>query len=93
MCCVVLLKVMDGLECARQIRGRELTSPSPHFSPFIIAHSADTTPEAQQRCIHAGCNLFLVKPVVIENLVACLQAAYQHQLQQKERQTIRHQQV
>jgi CheY-like chemotaxis protein len=64
---------MDGLECTRLVRTRQ---PPNVRSPFIIAHSADTTPDAQQQCRLAGCNTFLPKPVQLDSLVRILHDAY-----------------
>ncbi len=47
---------MDGLDATRELRSRGFQVP-------IVAMTANTEPEARRRCIDAGCNDFLTKPV------------------------------
>jgi signal transduction histidine kinase/ActR/RegA family two-component response regulator len=67
---VVLMDVqmpeLDGLETTRRIR-RELTR-----QPYIIALTAAAFPEDRTRCLEAGMNDYLVKPVDVEGLVNAL---------------------
>lgn len=55
---------MDGLECARQIRagggGRD--------KPVIIAMTASAMKGDRERCLEAGMNDILIKPVLIQSL-------------------------
>lgn len=81
ICMDVCLPVMDGLECTRRLRARQLRP-----SPVVIAHSADTTPEAQQRCKAAGMDSFLAKPIQLDELITQLRAAYAAMQKQKQKQ-------
>ena len=70
---VVLMDVqmpeLDGLETTRQIR-RELP-----YQPYIIALTAAAFPEDRTRCLEAGMNDYLAKPVDVEGLVNALRKA------------------
>jgi CheY-like chemotaxis protein len=69
------MDVMDGMECTRVIRAQQL----PHrVRPFIIAQTANVTEEYRRACLDAGMDLFTVKPVHVEELVACLKKAHAH---------------
>ena len=50
---------MDGVTTVRQIRG----SGKSHSSTPIIAVTADSAPETNVRCMAAGVDVFLTKPV------------------------------
>ena len=56
---------MDGYDTTRYLREHELKTP-------IIAMTADTLSSNRQKCLAAGMNDYLTKPVVIDKLVACL---------------------
>jgi len=67
------MDVMDGMECTRCIRAQQL----PHRArPFIIAQTANVTEEYRRMCLDIGMDMFTCKPVNVEELVACLQAAH-----------------
>ena len=67
------MDVMDGLECTRVIRSQQL----PHRTrPFVIAQTANAAGEYRTKCLEAGMDLFMAKPVVVEALIAALQAAH-----------------
>ncbi len=56
------MPLMDGFEATLQLRRRlHLTTP-------VIALSANTEPENQRRCLNAGMNAFLSKPVSLQKL-------------------------
>ncbi len=59
---------MDGYEVARRLR-RESGSTN----PAIIAVTADVTAEARRRCLDAGMDDYLSKPVLIAQLAATLE--------------------
>ena len=68
------MPVMSGTTAARRMYAG---CPSdPRAAPYIIAHSADSAPEAQVECLAAHCHCFLPKPFVLEQLVAHLEAAF-----------------
>lgn len=55
---------MNGLEATRAIR----TELNPVHQPWIIAVTASALPEDRQKCIGAGMNDYLTKPLKIEAL-------------------------
>jgi two-component system sensor histidine kinase/response regulator len=60
---------MDGLEATRQIR-RDVPVAR---QPYIIALTADVMEGFQQRCLDAGMDAYISKPVRIDELAATLQ--------------------
>jgi len=64
------MPVMDGFEAARGIR--ELDDPVRAGVP-IVALTADVVAETRERCLQAGIQDFLTKPVDTTELAACLQ--------------------
>lgn len=68
MDCVMLQ--MDGYQTTRQIREQFTDTKS---EPIIIAMTANALPEERQKCIQAGMNDYLVKPVEITVLRQMLQ--------------------
>ncbi len=63
----LMMPVMDGYEAMREIRGQAAFRQLP-----IIALTARTMPEEQERCMEAGANDYLAKPVDIERLLTLL---------------------
>ncbi|MAE70837.1 MAG: hypothetical protein CME06_10250 [Gemmatimonadetes bacterium] len=63
----VMMPVMDGYEAMRRIRAQERFGALP-----IVALTAKTMLGERERCIEAGANDYLAKPVRIEVLVALL---------------------
>ncbi len=64
----IVMPIMDGLEATRQIR------QLPSFKDVvIIAISASALKHDRKKCIEAGCNGFIAKPVYIEALLEQLQ--------------------
>ncbi len=58
---------MDGLEATRQIRGAERERggrPAP-----IVAVTGHALPEYRDRCLEAGCDTYLVKPIRMQPLL------------------------
>jgi CheY-like chemotaxis protein len=64
----VQMPVMDGLEATRAIRRAQ-----PLHGPYIVAMTADVMPGDRERCIAAGMDDYMPKPVRIEALEAILQ--------------------
>jgi signal transduction histidine kinase/ActR/RegA family two-component response regulator len=60
---------MDGIECARRLRAEKSTV-------HVIALTADALSDAQGRCLEAGMNDYITKPIVRENLERALRRAY-----------------
>jgi signal transduction histidine kinase/CheY-like chemotaxis protein len=54
---------MDGLETTRKLRKNHKASDLP-----IVALTANTLPGEQERCLEAGMNFYLSKPIEIEKL-------------------------
>jgi CheY-like chemotaxis protein len=63
----IMMPIMDGYQAMREIRTRDGWREIP-----IIALTARAMPEEQERCIEAGANDYLVKPVDIERLLTLL---------------------
>ncbi len=68
------LPVVDGLEATRKLRLREQASDSDHRT-YVIAMTADAVPGAREKCITAGMNDYLSKPIRPEELQAVLRRA------------------
>lgn len=59
------MPVMDGLEATRNIKLIEKTLPK---SPIIIAMTANALPGDRERCIEAGMDDFVSKPITVESV-------------------------
>jgi CheY-like chemotaxis protein len=62
---------MDGLEATRRIRAM----PGPESRLSIVAMTADAMPEDVARCLEAGMNAHLAKPINQAGLVAAVNRA------------------
>lgn len=65
----VIMKDLDGAETAKAIR--ELNIPQAETIP-IIALTASTDEEDVRRCLDAGMNSYLVKPISVKNITKAL---------------------
>jgi CheY-like chemotaxis protein/signal transduction histidine kinase len=63
----IMMPIMDGYQAMREIRANPAWRKLP-----IIALTARAMPEEQERCIDAGANDYLVKPVDIERMLTLL---------------------
>lgn len=63
----IMMPIMDGYQAMREIRACSAWQQLP-----IIALTARAMPEEQERCIAAGANDYMVKPVDIERLLTLL---------------------
>jgi CheY-like chemotaxis protein len=63
----IMMPEMDGLEATRAIRSRLEWSKLP-----IIALTAKTMPDDQRRCLEAGANDFIAKPLDVDVLLSLL---------------------
>jgi CheY-like chemotaxis protein len=61
----VMMPVMDGLTAIREIRKNSEWKKLP-----IIALTAKAMPDDQQRCIDAGANDYMAKPLDVEKLLS-----------------------
>lgn len=64
----IMMPIMDGYETIEKIR----TSTSHYKNIPIIALTAHATSEDKEKCLSAGANGFLAKPVITENLMKIL---------------------
>ena len=64
----VMMPGMDGYETTRRIRA------DPRFNDLaVIAVTAKAMPEDFQKCIDAGCNEYLAKPIDTKRVLAAVQ--------------------
>lgn len=72
----VMMPVMDGLEATRRIRAA--TRPD-EVRPAIVALTANALDGDRQRCLDAGCDDYLSKPVAPAELAATIERAIREQ--------------
>ena len=80
---VILMDVnmdgMDGIECTKQLRTRATGK-----RVFIIAQTANANTESKHKCIDAGMDSFIAKPVILEELARQLKLA-RHTLDKRDK--------
>jgi len=69
----IQMPLLDGFETARRIRKREAESPAKHRS-YLIALTAFTLPGDREKCLAAGMDNFVGKPIRPENLEAAIES-------------------
>jgi CheY-like chemotaxis protein len=67
----VQMPEMDGLEATREIVSRIPAAQR----PWIVAMTANAMDSDRQRCMEAGMNAYIAKPIQVEELVAAVLAA------------------
>jgi CheY-like chemotaxis protein len=66
---------MDGFELTARIRGQEAQSyQAPAHQPIIIAVTAWAMTGMKERCLEAGMDGYLSKPVIREELTATIES-------------------
>ena len=66
----VQMPEMDGLEATREIVARVPQAQR----PWIVAMTANAMDSDRQRCMEAGMNAYIAKPIDVEELVAAVLA-------------------
>ncbi len=67
------MPVLDGFEATREIRRRQEISRFIGHNPVVIAMTANAMKEDREKCLNAGMDDYLSKPVSKEKLVSVLQ--------------------
>ena len=70
------MPVMDGYQMSRELRQQEQTQQKPRTP--VVALTAAALKGESERCLAAGMDDYLMKPVSISQLVACLQKWLPH---------------
>lgn len=68
----VQMPIMDGLEATRRVH---ITRPAPAIYPRIVAMTAFATAEDRKRCLDAGMDDYIAKPLRLERLYEILSAS------------------
>ncbi|GHJ90057.1 hypothetical protein NliqN6_6459 [Naganishia liquefaciens] len=66
------MPVLDGFEATRRIRQAERAGSLSGHLP-VIALTANVSPDSRERCIEAGADHFLAKPLISAELHECIQ--------------------
>jgi CheY-like chemotaxis protein len=66
------MPVLDGWETARQWRQREAAATPAVARLPIVALTANAAPGDRERCLQAGMDDYLAKPLTLETLAECL---------------------
>lgn len=68
------LPEMDGLQATRELRKREASTPNGRRA-YIVAMTADAVAGARDRCLEAGMDAYLCKPIRLDELQSVLRRA------------------
>ena len=69
----VLMPVCDGLEATRMIRELERNGGPGRKPAYIVALTADAFPENKTRCLDAGMDEFMTKPLRMDLIRAAIE--------------------
>ena len=69
------MPVMDGYAATRELRARERSTGEPAVP--VIALTANALPEERERCIEAGMDDYLAKPIRVTDLESMLRRWWQ----------------
>ena len=69
----VQMPVLDGLAAAREIHR---IYPDPKQRPRLVAVTASVLPGDRERCLEAGMDEYLVKPMLPKHLIACIERLF-----------------
>ncbi|MBK9956055.1 MAG: response regulator [Rhodocyclaceae bacterium] len=67
----IQMPVMDGITATEELRRRDREAGRPHLP--VIALTAGAFEDDRRRCMEAGLDDFLTKPVIVDELVAMLE--------------------
>jgi PAS domain S-box-containing protein len=79
----VMMPILDGLEATRMIISKYSTERKQE-APFIVALTASAMKSEEQRCLAAGMDRFLAKPIQLPLLLKYLKQAYLKKLDKSE---------
>ena len=65
------MPVLDGISATKALKAHPLTAPVP-----VLALSANVWPPTMEKALQAGCEVFVAKPVELDQLVEHLRAAF-----------------
>ncbi|WP_414662243.1 PAS domain S-box protein [Horticoccus sp. 23ND18S-11] len=70
----IQMPVLAGISAAREICRR---FPDPQQRPRVVAVTASTQPGDRERCLAAGMDAYLCKPILPKNLQACIELLFE----------------
>jgi CheY-like chemotaxis protein len=72
----IQMPILDGYDATKEIRAWEKATHHPHTP--IVAVTAYATKEEEEKCLAAGCDLHIAKPILKENLFKVLENISEH---------------